>query len=83
MIIGPAPAWPGGRQAGKWQEESSFCEQATAKKPRRKEAKKLYPLAAGSPDSRLQVKKVFCFFFSKKKILLSCRLPCLPGGHPA
>jgi hypothetical protein len=56
---------PGARvdsQEGEWQEESSFCEQ--------KEAKKLCPLAAGCPDGRLQVIKVFLLlFFQKKKTL--------------
>jgi hypothetical protein len=53
---------------GKWQEESSFCEQATAKTPRRKEAKKLYPFRAGSPNSRAPSdKSFFASFFSKKE----------------
>jgi hypothetical protein len=55
-------------EKGKWQEESSFCEQATAKTPRRKEVKKLYPFAAGSPASRApSPKSFFASFFSKKE----------------
>jgi hypothetical protein len=51
----------------KWQEESSFCEQ--------KEAKKLWPLEPALSTTGSPMKKVFCFFFSKKKILPSCPLP--------
>jgi hypothetical protein len=45
---------------GKGKEESSFCEQ--------KEAKKLYPLAAGSLSQRVASdKSFFASFFSKKE----------------
>jgi hypothetical protein len=53
------------------QEEPSFCEQATAKWPRRKEAKKLSPFGAGSTRHAVPYgKKFFCFFFFKKRRLL-------------
>jgi hypothetical protein len=55
-------------QAGAWQKESSFGEQATTKGPRRKEAKKLSPFGAGSVDhSPSSRKSFFASFFSKKE----------------
>jgi hypothetical protein len=52
----------------KRQEESSFCEQATAKGPRRKEAKKSHPLAPGSLAHRVSYEKsFFASFFPKKE----------------
>jgi hypothetical protein len=58
------------------QEESSFCELATAKGPRRKEAKKLHPLAPGSVAHRVSYEKsFFASFFQKKKTLPACHLP--------
>jgi hypothetical protein len=54
--------------AGKWQEESSFCEQATAKWPRRKEAKKLYSFRADPPNHAVpSPKSFFASFFPKKE----------------
>jgi hypothetical protein len=51
--------WAAPRQ-GKWQEESSFCEQ--------KEAKKLRPLVAGPIHRRTPChKSFFASFFSKKE----------------
>jgi hypothetical protein len=45
---------------GKWQEESSFCEQ--------KEAKKLYPFGAGSAHHRApSPTSFFASFFPKKE----------------
>jgi hypothetical protein len=47
-------------QEGKWREESSFFE--------KKEAKKLYSLAAGSLAQRVSCEKsFFASFFSKKE----------------
>jgi hypothetical protein len=63
-----------GAGTGKGKEESSFCEQ--------KEAKKLSPLAAGSPDCRLpKEKKFFASFFQKRRFFLAAT--CLHLAAPA
>jgi hypothetical protein len=62
----------GGFAKARWQEESSFCEQ--------KEAKKLYPFAAGSPrHAAPSPKSFFASFFSKKE---DSSLPDLPASPP-
>jgi hypothetical protein len=59
------------RQRREVQEESSFFG--------KKEAKKLCPFAAGYPNSRFRVRKVFLLlFFQKKKTLPPCHLPSRP-----
>jgi hypothetical protein len=50
-------------------EESSFCEQ--------KEAKKLYPIGAGTHSSRVPCEKSFFASFFSKKEDSSCPLPDL------
>jgi hypothetical protein len=45
MTLGLRPAPPDGGRQEEEAKDSSFCEQATTKAPRRKEAKKLYPIA--------------------------------------
>jgi hypothetical protein len=65
------------RGKGERQEESSFCEQATAKGPRRKEAKNFTRWQPALTTSARHVTKIFLLlFFQKKKTLASCRLPC-------
>jgi hypothetical protein len=60
---------------GRGQKQSSFCEQATVKWPRGKEAKKLYLLGAGSGDRAGSYEKSFFASFFSKKEDSSCRLP--------
>jgi hypothetical protein len=69
-------------EAGKWQKESSFCEQATAKGPRRKQAKKLCPFGAGPPNRTAPWRKSFLLLFFKKEDPFFLPLACLlPAFH--